>query len=282
MTVTCTIVIHFTICFFYPQGSALPNPVRPQYPQNRHMNQQMKSASVDSSNMLSSRGHIDADQYQAPIPSISVASSNPPPPTTRPEAAYRTDQRYQQLPHAHHKSHISALPSPQRDVAVSQPFQAALSNSTADTNAQAGQRPASHAVKGSIQESGTGSMKLPPSMQKPSGSGAVYVTSQERRNQEQHRPEPDSDSVSNVSMESGLSSPTGDGRANANENTLEKGIDGDIRRAAKKQMGGKESSVGGGVEAPYDPNLTCPSCGFRFRIGEIQKFKRHASTCTGT
>ena len=76
-------------------------------------------------------------QYQAPIPSISVASSNPPPPTTRPEAAYCTDQRYQQPPHAHHKSHTSALPSPQRDLAVSQPFQAALSNSTAGTNAQA-------------------------------------------------------------------------------------------------------------------------------------------------
>ena len=50
-------------------------------------------------------------------------------------------------------------------------------------------------------------------------------------------------------------SPTGDG----NENTLEKGIDGDIRRAArniKKQMAGREPSVGGGggVEAPYDPN----------------------------
>ena len=131
-----------------------------------------------------------------------------------------------------------------------------------------GQRPASHAVKGSIQESRTGLTKLPPSMQKPSGSGAVYMTSQERRNQEQHRPEPDSDSVSNVSMESGLNSPTGDGRANANENTLVKGIDGDIQ-----QMRGKESSVGGGVEAPYDPNLTCPSCGFRFRIREIQKFK---------
>ena len=90
-----------------------------------------------------------------------------------------------------------------------------------------GQRPASHAVKGSTQESGTESTKLPPSMQKQGGSSAIYVTSQERHNQEQHRPEPDSDSV-NVSMESGLNSPTGDGRANAKENTLEKGIDGDI------------------------------------------------------
>ena len=153
------------------------------------------------------------------------------------------------------------------------------------------QRPHSHAVKGPIMESGLGPTKLPPSMQKKhSGGGNVYVASQERRNQDSrspyemkdHRPEPDSDSVSNVSMESGLNSPTGDG----SENTLEKGIDGDIRRAArnvKKQMAGRElSGAGGGVEAPIDPNLTCPSCGLRFRIGEIQKFKRHASTCTGT
>ena len=152
------------------------------------------------------------------------------------------------------------------------------------------QRAHSHALKGPIMESGLGSTKLPPSLQKQHGSGGnVYVSSQERRNEDsrspyvkEHRPEPDSDSVSNVSMESGLTSPTGDG----SENTLEKGIDGDIRRAArnvKKQMAGRELSVGGGgVEAPYDPNLTCPSCGLRFRIGEIQKFKRHASTCTGT
>ena len=50
-------------------------------------------------------------------------------------------------------------------------------------------------------------------------------------------------------------SPTGDG----NENTLEKGIDSDIRQAArniKEQVAGRELSVGGGggVEAPYDPN----------------------------
>ena len=92
--------------------------------------------------MLSSHGHIDAAQYQAPtsIPSISVASSNPPPPTTRPGAVYRTDQRYQQPPHGHthHKSHTSALPSPQRNLAISQPFQTALSNSTRGTNVQPG------------------------------------------------------------------------------------------------------------------------------------------------
>ena len=32
-----------------------------------------------------------------------------------------------------------------------------------------------------------------------------------------------------------------------------------------------ESSVG----MPYDPNLTCTYCGERFRVGEIQSFRRH-------
>ena len=101
-------------------------------------------------------------------------------------------------------------------------------------------------------------------------------------------PDPDSDVVSNaVSSESGMSSPHGGSQVNVNENTLEKGIDGDIRRAArniKKQIAGQESQAGakGGVQAPLDPNLICPSCGLQFRIGEIQKFKRHASTCVGT
>ena len=103
--------------------------------------------------------------------------------------------------------------------------------------------------------------------------------------------EPDSDPASQHSLESGRepSSIGGSlGQVNLNENTLEKGIDRDIRRAAsniKKQIGGRDSPAGvkSRVEmAPYDPNLVCPSCGYKFRIGEIQKFKRHAATCTGT
>ena len=143
------------------------------------------------------------------------------------------------------------------------------------------------AVKSPVQESSTAPSKLPPSMQKDAAS-SMYMPPQDQY-QGSIIPDPDSDVVSTVSSESGVSSSQGGSLANANENTLEKGIDGDIRRAArnvKKQLAGRESLVGpggkGGVEAPFDPNLVCPSCGLKFRIGEIQKFKRHAATCTGT
>jgi len=34
---------------------------------------------------------------------------------------------------------------------------------------------------------------------------------------------------------------------------------------------------------PYDPNLTCPMCNKRFRIGEIQKYRKHVNKqCAGT
>ena len=33
---------------------------------------------------------------------------------------------------------------------------------------------------------------------------------------------------------------------------------------------------------PYDPNLVCPKCGRQYRVGEIQKLKRHmVEFCTG-
>ena len=32
--------------------------------------------------------------------------------------------------------------------------------------------------------------------------------------------------------------------------------------------------------APFDPNLSCPVCRKTFRMGEIQKFKRHVETCS--
>ena len=38
-----------------------------------------------------------------------------------------------------------------------------------------------------------------------------------------------------------------------------------------------ESSVG----MPYDPNLTCTYCGERFRVGEIQSFRRHVTAHGG-
>lgn len=150
------------------------------------------------------------------------------------------------------------------------------------------QRPASSYVKSPVQESSEESTKLPPSLQK-QHAATVYVPPREQYKGLTNIPEPDSDVCSNVSAESGLSSPVGGSQVNLNENTLEKGIDVDIRRAArniKKQSAGRESPAGmkgvGGVEAPFDPNLVCPTCRLGFRIGEIQKFKRHAATCTGT
>ena len=33
---------------------------------------------------------------------------------------------------------------------------------------------------------------------------------------------------------------------------------------------------------PYDPNLVCPKCGRQYRVGELQKLKRHINEfCTG-
>ena len=32
-------------------------------------------------------------------------------------------------------------------------------------------------------------------------------------------------------------------------------------------------------QKPYDPNLVCPMCGKRHRIGEIQEFRKHVSEC---
>ena len=59
------------------------------------------------------------------------------------------------------------------------------------------------------------------------------------------------------------------------------GIEGEIHRAAKDVM---ESDSGalqtlGDEDIPYDPNLICPKCNLNFRIGEIQKYRRHVPTC---
>ena len=33
-------------------------------------------------------------------------------------------------------------------------------------------------------------------------------------------------------------------------------------------------------DRPYDPNLVCPKCGKQYRVGEIQKMKRHILRCS--
>ena len=32
-------------------------------------------------------------------------------------------------------------------------------------------------------------------------------------------------------------------------------------------------------QKPFDPNLVCPMCTRKFRIGEIQKFRAHVDSC---
>ena len=41
----------------------------------------------------------------------------------------------------------------------------------------------------------------------------------------------------------------------------------------------KTQGKGAGQEAPFDPNLECPTCGCRFKIGQIQLFRQHAASC---
>ena len=68
-------------------------------------------------------------------------------------------------------------------------------------------------------------------------------------------------------------------------NQLQKGVDDDIHKQAAaviKQVSGGRHQVKTDIQRPYDPNLICPMCMKKFRIGEIQKFKRHVNTCDGT
>ena len=63
---------------------------------------------------------------------------------------------------------------------------------------------------------------------------------------------------------------------------LDVGIKREIYHIAKDEMKSKsETPQALAYEGiPYDPNLVCPKCHLRFRIGEIQKYRRHVKTCT--
>ena len=65
------------------------------------------------------------------------------------------------------------------------------------------------------------------------------------------------------------------------DNRLEQGIDQDIGAAANDIKAQTRDEGGQGSEgAPFDPNLVCPTCGKKFRIGQIQVFRQHAGACT--
>ncbi len=63
--------------------------------------------------------------------------------------------------------------------------------------------------------------------------------------------------------------------------TLVRGLSLEISRTVQ---GYDNQSMGDSFEetTPLDPNLVCPYCNRRFRIGEIQKFRSHVFVCTGT
>ena len=65
------------------------------------------------------------------------------------------------------------------------------------------------------------------------------------------------------------------------ENVLLEGIDRDIKEAAELVTQEGEVMESMAPEAPFDPNLICPLCMRNFRVGEIQKYKKHVNTCQG-
>ena len=65
------------------------------------------------------------------------------------------------------------------------------------------------------------------------------------------------------------------------ENLLLQGIDDDIQQAAEEVQKEDDESEASLSEVPFDPNLVCPICMKHFRLGKIQKYKRHVAVCVG-
>ena len=72
--------------------------------------------------------------------------------------------------------------------------------------------------------------------------------------------------------------------AQQDENRLMKGLNTEIHETAA----GVEANVQSEEEltslegAPMDPNLVCPMCAQGYRVGEIQKYRRHVKSCRGS
>ena len=49
-----------------------------------------------------------------------------------------------------------------------------------------------------------------------------------------------------------------------------------------QEVSGSRREANTDLKRPFDPNLVCPMCRKQFRFGEIQRFRRHVNTCTGT
>ena len=74
------------------------------------------------------------------------------------------------------------------------------------------------------------------------------------------------------------------GEEEEQENVLVEKIDNDIRDVAadvREEVSEENERIMTMEHKPYDPNLVCPMCGKKHRIGEIQKFRKHVSGCDG-
>ena len=83
------------------------------------------------------------------------------------------------------------------------------------------------------------------------------------------------------SKENLLNAPRPKQSSSVQENILLQGIDRDIKDAAKFVIHEGDESESMGPNAPFDPNLICPLCMRNFRVGEIQKYRKHVNTCQG-
>ena len=80
-----------------------------------------------------------------------------------------------------------------------------------------------------------------------------------------------------------------DSDSDIEENKLIDGIDEEIQEMAEDVRKGSRGPTtaevlfdDGDSSLPYDPNLVCPKCGKQYRVGEIQKLRRHMNEfCTG-
>ncbi len=76
------------------------------------------------------------------------------------------------------------------------------------------------------------------------------------------------------------------GSSYSSTSQLDKNIDLEIHQEAlkiAKQTAAENelmSVTEEGDQVPFDPNLVCFKCGRQFRLGEIQKYKKHVSSCS--
>lgn len=75
------------------------------------------------------------------------------------------------------------------------------------------------------------------------------------------------------------SHPSKDSRQGSGQIRLDKGIDNEIEETAEYLQEEGEPYSLNSDNVPYDQNLVCPMCGQRFRLGQIQKFRKHVSSC---